>query len=46
MALATIIWDVNPEAFSIGFITVRWYGLLYAMGFLLGITILGEGFAP
>ncbi|HNZ85598.1 MAG TPA: prolipoprotein diacylglyceryl transferase [Paludibacteraceae bacterium] len=44
MALATIIWDVNPEAFSIGFITVRWYGLLYAMGFLLGITILGKIF--
>ena len=44
MALATIKWDVNPEAFSIGFITVRWYGLLYAMGFLLGITILGKIF--
>lgn len=28
----TIIWDVSPELFSIGPITVRWYGLLFALG--------------
>ena len=44
MTLTSIIWDVNPEAFSLGFITVRWYGLIYAMGFLLGVTILGKIF--
>ncbi len=28
----TIIWDISPELFSIGPITVRWYGLLFALG--------------
>ena len=26
-----IIWNVKPEIFSIGFIHVRWYGLLWAL---------------
>lgn len=43
-----ILWDVSPEWFSIGPLTVRWYGLLFALGFLLGQQILiriykGEG---
>lgn len=28
----SIIWDVSPEIFSIGPITVRWYGVLFALG--------------
>ncbi|GAB3259268.1 prolipoprotein diacylglyceryl transferase [Larkinella harenae] len=38
--LSYIIWDVNPELFSIGTFSVRWYGLLFALGFLLGQQII------
>ena len=29
-----IHWNVDPEAFSIGPLTVRWYGMLWACGFM------------
>ena len=29
--LSYIVWEVNPEIFSIGPVTVRWYGLLWAL---------------
>lgn len=35
-----IIWDVNPEIFSIGPLSIRWYGLLFALGFLIGMQIM------
>ena len=35
-----IVWDVSPEIFHIGSWPVRWYGLLFAMGFLLGVQIM------
>lgn len=35
-----ISWDVNPEIFHIGSWPVRWYGLLFAMSFLLGVQIM------
>ncbi|MFN6946241.1 MAG: prolipoprotein diacylglyceryl transferase, partial [Cytophagaceae bacterium] len=43
-----IIWDANPDIFAVGDHPIRWYGLLFAMGFLLGQQILiriykGEG---
>ncbi|HZL11417.1 MAG TPA: prolipoprotein diacylglyceryl transferase [Prolixibacteraceae bacterium] len=34
--LSFIHWNVNPEIFSLGPIHVRWYGLLFAIGFLFG----------
>lgn len=34
--LAFIHWNVSPEIFSIGPLHVRWYGLLFAIGFLFG----------
>jgi len=40
MLLNFIIWEASPEIFSIGPLTVRWYGLLFAMGFLIGQQIL------
>lgn len=43
-SLLFIHWNVNPEIFSIGSISVRWYGLLFATGFLLGYTILVKMF--
>jgi phosphatidylglycerol:prolipoprotein diacylglycerol transferase len=30
-----ITWDVSPDLFSLGPVTVRWYGLLFAMAFVL-----------
>ncbi len=34
-----IIWDVNPNIVSIGPLTVRWYGLLFALSFIIGYQI-------
>lgn len=34
--LAFIHWNVSPEVFSLGPVHVRWYGLLFAIGFLFG----------
>lgn len=33
-----ITWTADPEIFS-GFVTVRWYGLMFAIGFLVGYEI-------
>jgi phosphatidylglycerol:prolipoprotein diacylglycerol transferase len=34
--LAFIHWNISPEIFSLGPVHVRWYGLLFAIGFLFG----------
>jgi phosphatidylglycerol:prolipoprotein diacylglycerol transferase len=39
-SLAYIVWNVNPDIFHIGALTVRWYGLLFAMAFLVGYKIM------
>ena len=36
----SIHWNVSPELFSLGPITVRWYGLMFALGFLIGYQIM------
>ncbi len=38
--LSYIIWNANPELLSIGSFSLRWYGLLFALGFLLSQQIL------
>ncbi|MEO6687409.1 MAG: prolipoprotein diacylglyceryl transferase [Dyadobacter sp.] len=44
--ISYIIWDVNPEIFTIpqtlgfGPFPVRWYGLLFAAGFLIGQQVM------
>lgn len=38
--LQYIIWNVDPEIVRIGSWPVRWYGLLFATGFLLGFQIM------
>ncbi len=35
-----IYWNVSPEIFSIGPITIRWYGLLFALSFVIGYQIM------
>ena len=34
-----IHWNASPEIFNLGPLSVRWYGLLFASGFLLGYYI-------
>ena len=42
--LLSIHWNVSPELFSIGPISVRWYGLMFALGFLFGYQIMVKMF--
>lgn len=39
MLISSIYWDTSPELCRLGPITIRWYGLLFALGFLLGYLI-------
>lgn len=39
-----IIWEVNPILLEIGQWSVRWYGLLFALGFVFGIIIMTKMF--
>ena len=36
MDLLFVHWNMNPEIFRIGGFAVRWYGLLFVSGFILG----------
>ena len=38
-----ITWDCNPDLISSP-ITIRWYGLMFAIGFILGAWILSKMF--
>ena len=40
MILQFIHWNVSPVIFSIGPVSVRWYGLLFAMSFVVGYFIM------
>ena len=42
--LLAIHWNASPEIFSLGPISIRWYGMMFAMGFLLGFTIMTKMF--
>jgi prolipoprotein diacylglyceryl transferase len=35
-----LVWNGSPDIFSIGPITIRWYGFLFAMGFYLGMKLM------
>ena len=39
-----ITWSVTPEIFSIGSFSVRWYGVLLALGFFFGYLTLSKVF--
>ena len=39
-----IVWTVNPEIFRIGSFAVRWYGLLFALGFVVSYFIMDKIF--
>lgn len=38
--LAYIDWGISPEIFRIGSLAPRWYGLLFALGFVVGYFIM------
>jgi len=44
MILSSITWNVNPEILPLGSLAIRWYGLLFALGFVLGYLIIGKMF--
>jgi phosphatidylglycerol---prolipoprotein diacylglyceryl transferase len=39
-----IVWNADPVIFTIGEWSVRWYGLLFALGFVAGIYIVTKMF--
>jgi len=44
MILEYITWNARPEIFTIGTFAVRWYGVLFALGFLIGYFIMQDFF--
>lgn len=42
--LLSIVWDVDPTIFSIGGKEIRWYGLLWGIGFLIGYEMVRRVF--
>lgn len=42
MFLNYITWNVDPVAFSLGPLQVRWYGICWAVGFLLGYLLMSK----
>jgi prolipoprotein diacylglyceryl transferase len=40
MTISYLIWNGNPEIISFGSFALRWYGLLFALGFLISQQIL------
>lgn len=45
MNLLSITWDVSPIIFSVGSISVRWYGVLFAFAFIIAYLLLKKMFA-
>ena len=39
-----ITWDVEPVMFHLGPLQIRWYGLMFALGFWLGTNIVAKMF--
>jgi len=37
-----LVWNVGPEIFSFGPFRVRWYGLFFALGFIVGYAIVAQ----
>lgn len=38
--LSYIVWSVDPEIFSLGALSLRYYGILFFLGFLIGYEIM------
>jgi len=44
MTILQITWDVSPVIFTIGSLSIRWYGLFWALSFYLGYEIISRIF--
>ena len=44
MTFLSIVWDADPVFFSLGPLTVRWYGLMFLFSFLSGFFIMKRFF--
>lgn len=44
MLLNYITWDVSPVIIDLGFIQLRWYGLLFALSFVFGLELVKRMF--
>lgn len=44
MIFSSIFWNVSPEILKLGPLSLRWYGLLFALAFVFGYIILGNIF--
>lgn len=44
MVLDIVYWNADPILFSIGPVSVRWYGLMFAIGFAIGYLIVEKMF--
>lgn len=42
--LSYIVWNADPILFSLGPVSVRWYGLAFALGFFIGYNIVARMF--
>ena len=42
--LAYIHWNASPEIIAIGPLHLRWYGLLFALGFLVGLYLVKKAY--
>jgi len=40
MMFSYLIWNGSSEIFTVGWLSLRWYGLLFALGFILSMQIL------
>ena len=40
--IASIVWDVDPILFKVGSWEVRWYGLMWGLGFILAYEIVSR----
>lgn len=40
-----IQWNMSPEILSLGIVSIRWYGLLFATSFVLGFRLIEKIFA-
>ena len=39
-ALQHLVWDLDPVFFSVGPLTVHWYGVLFAAAILSGLQVM------
>lgn len=44
MTLMQIIWNADPVIFTLGPVSPRWYGLMFAIGFMVGYWLVAKMF--